>query len=169
MKGLHILIEAFNSLPMSAELTIVGDLNRDPAYTHRLRGLAMHSGVKWIGPVAHDGVWAWFDWSDVVVVPSLWYENAPLVIQEALAMRRPVIASRLGSLPEWVRDDADGVLYPAGDVAALRQVLSDLANDRRRLLGWHNQIKPVRTMQSMAEEMAVVYAELIAARRARHT
>lgn len=52
--------------------------------------------------------------TDILAVPSLWYENSPVVIQEAHAAGVPVIASRLGLLTEKVRDGVDGVLVTAG-------------------------------------------------------
>ena len=51
---------------------------------------------------------------DIVVVPSLWYENSPNVILEAFAHRTPVIASNLGALPELVIDEKNGLLFEVG-------------------------------------------------------
>lgn len=59
----------------------------------------------------------------VVAVPSLWYENAPLVVIEALAFGTPVVASRRGGMPELVRDGHNGFLFEAGSVADLMQAL----------------------------------------------
>lgn len=66
---------------------------------------------------------------DVVVVPSIWLENQPMVIIESFAHRKPVIASRVGGLPEMLIDGAGGRLFPAGDVSALRRVATELAAD----------------------------------------
>ena len=161
LKGAHTLVEAFNSLPPDAELTIAGDPQRDPVYAQHLRTLAHHPGVHWLGPVARGEVWQWFNWADVVAVPSLWYENAPLVMQEALAMRRPVIASRLGAMPEWVRDEVDGALFPAGNTSALSNLLLRLHHHRDVILRWHRQIGPVRTMADLAADVEAVYSEVI--------
>lgn len=161
LKGLHILVEAFNALPPEAELAVAGDPERDPSYAQQLRALARHPGLRWLGPVARPEVWAWFNWADVVVVPSLWYENAPLVIQEALAMRRPVLTSRLGALSEWVRDEVDGALFPPGDVRSLSELLQRLATQREILLRWQANIRPIRTMHDLAVDMEGVYGDLI--------
>ena len=58
-----------------------------------------------------------------VVMPSEWYENAPLALLEAYAAGRPVIGSRIGGIPEHVREDETGVLYPTGDIEALAEAL----------------------------------------------
>ena len=68
--------------------------------------------------------------TDVLVVPSTWYENAPLVISEAFAAAVVVVASNQGALAEKVRDGIDGLLFPRGDAAALAAVLQRLAGDQ---------------------------------------
>lgn len=66
---------------------------------------------------------------DWVVVPSLWWENAPLVILEAQAAGRPVIASGIGGMAEMVKDGETGLLVPPGDAAALAEALRTAAGD----------------------------------------
>jgi glycosyltransferase involved in cell wall biosynthesis len=60
---------------------------------------------------------------DWVVVPSIWYENAPLVIQEAFAHGRPVICSDIGGMAEKVTDGVNGLHFRAGDPASLAEVM----------------------------------------------
>ncbi len=62
--------------------------------------------------------------TDVLVVPSLWYENSPVVIQEAFAAGVPVIASDVGALPEKV--GSAGWLFPVGDANRLQELLKDI-------------------------------------------
>jgi glycosyltransferase involved in cell wall biosynthesis len=61
---------------------------------------------------------------DWVVVPSIWYENAPLVIQEAFAHGRPVICSDIGGMAEKVTDGVNGLHFRAGDPASLAEVMT---------------------------------------------
>jgi glycosyltransferase involved in cell wall biosynthesis len=56
---------------------------------------------------------------DWVVVPSIWWENSPLVIQEAFARRRPVICSDIGGMAEKVTDGVDGLHFRVGDANSL--------------------------------------------------
>lgn len=77
-----------------------------------------------------------------VVVPSIWWENSPLVIQEALRNRRPVICSDIGGMAEKVRDGLDGFHFPVGNSYALASLLAKVA-DSPKLLG-----KLATTLQS---------------------
>ncbi|MCO5091280.1 glycosyltransferase family 4 protein [Bosea sp. (in: a-proteobacteria)] len=77
-------------------------------------GVVSHSG-----PYARDEVPALMADIDWVVMPSIWWENAPLVIQEAFQHRRPPIVSAIGGMAEMVRDEIDGLHVRPGDPAAL--------------------------------------------------
>jgi glycosyltransferase involved in cell wall biosynthesis len=66
---------------------------------------------------------------DWVIVPSIWWENAPLVIEEALAHRRPVICSNIGGMAEKVRHGRDGLHFPVGDPGALAETLLRAVED----------------------------------------
>jgi glycosyltransferase involved in cell wall biosynthesis len=58
-----------------------------------------------------------------VVLPSEWYENAPMSILESYALGKPVIGASIGGIPELIRAGDTGFLYPSGDVTALADVL----------------------------------------------
>ena len=62
---------------------------------------------------------------DVLVVPSLWLENSPLVIHEAFMAGVPVVGARIGGISDLVRDGENGLLYPPESSAALAAALSD--------------------------------------------
>jgi glycosyltransferase involved in cell wall biosynthesis len=68
----------------------------------------------------------------LAVVPSLWPEPFGMVAMEALAAGTPVVASRVGGLPEIVRDGVDGVLVGPGDPAALAATVRELLEDDAR-------------------------------------
>lgn len=77
--------------------------------------------------------------TDWVVVPSLWWENAPLVILEAQAASRPVICSGIGGMSELVTPGITGLHVPPGDAAALAETLSEAAANPdlwARLAAW---------------------------------
>jgi len=82
-----------------------------------------------IGPLFHA--------VDILVVPSVSDESLPLVVLEAMASSKPVIASRLSGIPEAVIDGVTGRLFKAGDAKALSGALAELAGDpqRRRAYG----------------------------------
>jgi glycosyltransferase involved in cell wall biosynthesis len=98
---------------------------------------------------------------DWVVVPSIWWENAPLVIQEAFALGRPVICSDIGGMAEKVTDGVDGLHFRAGDPAGLadvmeRAVRTDGLWDRLRA-----GIGEVHSLQRHVARLGDLYDELL--------
>ena len=89
--------------------------------------LAQHLGPYDRAEVA--GLMHGVDW---VVVPSIWWENAPLVIHEARAAGRPVICSGIGGMAELVQDGVTGLHVPPGDAAALAEAMELAATDPGR-------------------------------------
>lgn len=79
--------------------------------------------------------------SDLVVLPSYWGEGMPFSVLEAMALGKPVIASRIGGLSEIVQDGYTGLLVPPGDAVALADALQTLLQDpkRMRILGLNAQ------------------------------
>jgi glycosyltransferase involved in cell wall biosynthesis len=69
----------------------------------------------------------------VLLVPSLWYEGFPMVMVEALSFGLPIIAARIGGLPEIVQDGHSGLLFEPGDPSALRQALGSFVSDTNRV------------------------------------
>ena len=81
---------------------------------------------------------------DWVVVPSIWWENAPLVIHEARAAGRPVICSGIGGMAELVEDGVTGLHVPAGDAAALAETMQIAAADTGRWDRMSRALEPAR-------------------------
>lgn len=130
-KGVHVLVEAFRDLPPDrAILRIFGSPKVFPDYAAALRARANFANTSFEGTVPNDQVGGVLAETDVLAVPSLWYENSPVVIQEARAAGVPVIAADLGALSEKVRDEVDGLLLPPGDVLAWHKTLSQLVRHR---------------------------------------
>jgi glycosyltransferase involved in cell wall biosynthesis len=103
---------------------------------------------------------------DWVIVPSIWWENAPLTIQEAFHHGRPVICSNIGGMAEHVRDGVDGLQFAVGSPQSLLRVM-------QRALGepdlWETLaagIRPARTIQECADDYLELYARLGAERKA---
>ena len=64
--------------------------------------------------------------ANVVVVPSIWYDNSPMVIYESLMNGTPIIGSRIGGIPELLEDGYNGFLFEAGNVNELKTILENL-------------------------------------------
>jgi len=123
-KGVHVVVEAFRGIPAEkAVLRIYGDPTVFPKYAAHLRQLANPANTLLEGPIPNEDVGRVLAETDVVVVPSLWYENSPVVIQEAFAAGVPVMASSLGALTEKVQHGINGWLCPPGDSDSWRKSL----------------------------------------------
>ena len=156
-KGVHTLIQAFNSLPATARLTIAGDEQAFPDYCARLRALAAHPGIRFVGRLTRDQVWRTLAQTDVLVVPSLWYETSSLATQEAFAAGAAVVAADHGALAERVRHGVDGLLFPPGDVAALRRALQRLIEEPGLLARLRANAPPPLDMAGHAAQIEALY------------
>ncbi len=106
------------------------------------------SHVSHTGPYSREDVPALMAEVDWVVMPSTWWENAPLVIQEAFQHRRPLIVSNIGGMAEMVRDEVDGLHVRPGDPAALARTMRR-AMDEAGL--WQRLVHGIAEQPSLAE------------------
>lgn len=160
-KGVHVLIDAVNGLPHTVELTVAGNLDTYPDYSAALQRRAAHPHVAFVGVVQRAALWDFFAAVDVLVVPSLWYETAALVIQEAFAAGVPVVASRIGALQERVEDGVNGRFFPTGSANALRAILLQFLQEPETLARLREGIQPVRTIQMHINDIDEVYASAL--------
>jgi glycosyltransferase involved in cell wall biosynthesis len=159
-KGVHVLIEAFNELSSFARLTIAGDETAFPNYCAGLHRLATHPGITFRGRLDRKDVWQVLSAADALVVPSLWYETASLVVQEAFAVGTPVIAANHGALAERVRHGIDGLLVEPGDVQSLLGALRRLIEEPGLASRLKGGIGPVMSITEHAQQVEAVYRRL---------
>jgi glycosyltransferase involved in cell wall biosynthesis len=124
LKGVETLVRA--AAAARQPLTLVGAGAMEPA----LRALAETLGadVMFAGHLSKDALVTVIQEARAVVVPSEVQENAPLAALEAYAAGRPVIGARIGGIPELVREEETGVLFPSGDIATLTHALARFAD-----------------------------------------
>lgn len=121
-KGVAVLVDATAKLGRDdVDVALVGDGPQKQILLEQARDLGIESQVKFCGRRPHGEIPAWMAAADVVCLPS-YREGCPNVVLEALAAGRPVVASRVGGVPELV-SDATGVLIPPGDPDALSRGL----------------------------------------------
>src|SRR6185369_6110645 len=102
-----------------------------PEYVDSLkRKAADDPRVSFCGTFPNDRIGEIIADIDVLVVPSIWYENTPLVIYSAQAAGCPVIASNLGGMSEVVHHGENGLLFEPGDVSGLAELFNSLVLDR---------------------------------------
>jgi glycosyltransferase involved in cell wall biosynthesis len=102
---------------------------------------------------------------DVLVVPSTWYENTPLVIYSALAAGCPVIASDLGGMAEVVTDGENGLLVEPGKPEALAAELKRLTSDRQLLQKLAAGCRRPKSIEEYVAELLSVYRDLLPVKR----
>jgi glycosyltransferase involved in cell wall biosynthesis len=133
LKGAHVLLDAWGRLtPIQRErasLQLNGPDQFQPEYVESLRAGAARVGAVVGGALDREGVAESLAATDLLVVPSLWFENRPLVILEALASRTPLCVSDLGGLVELVEDGDAGWRFPVGNAGALASRRADLIDD----------------------------------------
>ena len=164
-KGVHILIQAFRAVPATtAQLTLYGGevpYEGFPGYGQALCELAAGcSHISFAGSYRPAKVGHILREVDVLVVPSIWYENAPLTIQEAFLAKIPVIATNLGGMAEIIRDQVNGLLFRPRDVQDLREKILLLLRQPELIPLFGNAHPPVKTIVADAADMVERYEEL---------
>jgi glycosyltransferase involved in cell wall biosynthesis len=99
---------------------------------------------------------------DLVLVPSIWWENSPVVIQESLRNRVPIICSNIGGMAEKVMHGRDGLQFPVGDATALSTLLAGLAKDRKRLAQLAKSLRMPDPPETTIEAHAELYQRVLA-------
>lgn len=136
-KGVPVLLEAFTTLFATypdARLTLVGDGPARAALTARARELGLADAVRFTGYLSQDEVAAELARCDLFALPSF-AEGVPVVLMEAMASARPVLATRIAGIPELVEDGVSGRIVAPGDIqafaAAMTEILADPDTARR--------------------------------------
>ncbi|PLU83257.1 glycosyl transferase, partial [Sinorhizobium medicae] len=122
-KGLTTLIRA---VALSKQrLVIAGTGPEEQA----LRGLAAELGadVSFAGYLSGERLHRLIGESRALVLPSEWYENAPISVLETYALERPVIGAAIGGIPEMVKEGETGLLAAPGNVEDLARALREMA------------------------------------------
>jgi glycosyltransferase involved in cell wall biosynthesis len=131
-KGILDALAAVARLGPGVTLDLVGDQNRDPRYAARvwatLQKSTLADRVRVHGRVSADRLAALYTSADALILPSS-HEGYGMVLAEALVAGLPVVATRVGAVPEVVRDGLEAVLVPPGDVGALARAIDGLAAD----------------------------------------
>ncbi|MGK5448192.1 glycosyltransferase family 4 protein [Streptomyces radiopugnans] len=167
-KDVGTLLDAFARLPSGgARLLVVGDGPQRAQLQARARPLS--DRVHFTGFLPHEQVPAVLAHVDVLVVPSR-YEELGSVLVEAMAAGLPVVASRVGGIPDLVRDGHNGLLVPPGDAAAFARAVGRLLGDpatAARLGREARHTAGAYAWPLLAEKVAGVYHRVVAAHAGR--
>jgi len=154
-KGIDVLLSAAAALSEQAKSEITIEIHganlehQDPKFRERLEGLLApleaEGVVRFVGPYMREDLPRRMARTDWVLVPSIWWENSPMVIQEAFTYGRPVICSNIGGMAEKVRHGVDGWHVEARSVRDWADALENLAADKKCWEQLYNGIRPPLT------------------------
>lgn len=170
-KGLFTLLDAAEKLarlaPQRFEVRLHGRVNEFARQSEMLQQIESLAGVVFLeGPYDNRKIYDLLKKADALIVPSIWYENSPLTIQEAFVAGVPVITSNIGGMRELVPDGVYGLQFQVKDSDDLaKKMLSiiekpELLNTfRANILSMH-----IKTIEENAIELADLYRNLLNAR-----
>jgi len=172
-KGFHILIRALamlvqqNALPARWRWVLVGDGPRRAQLEREIAAAGLTAHVVLTGRTVAGDLHAWYEAATVFVHPTL-YEGSSLVTLEAMAHRRPVVASRAGGLPDKVIPGVTGWLVPPGNVEALAAAIGKALADAVRLqamgIAGRALVDKEFSWRAATDRLLNVYSELLAQR-----
>ncbi len=166
LKGVHVLVSAFVNTEVheNMQLVIHGRTDKAPEYMAELNDIIKGKPdilIGFPGEFPHEQLGRVLSTIDVLVVPSLWTENNPRVIQEAFASKTPVIASNVGGISEFIQHEMNGLLFERGDVNDLARQLQRLIDEPGLLEKLKVGIPKVKTIEDEVEQFEHIYQALI--------
>lgn len=158
-KGVDLLLEAFAHLqPGLATLLVYGPLDQDPVFAHRLQEMAGEH-VQFLATFPPEQMADVMRRIDVLVIPSRWYENSPLVLLDALATHTPVVVSQVEGLTEFLREGVNGFGFARGSASDLTRVLQLFLTDPGLASRLAATTSFERNTAAMAQELVPIYRE----------
>lgn len=140
-KGIFVLMNTFKDLP-ELSCKIIG---KGPCY-QELKEFVEQNGLvnmELLGFIGTEKRFQILKRAMFMVFPSNWYENFPYVLLESLSLGIPVVASRIGGIPEIIREGENGVLFQPGNVEELKEKILSLVGDRERLLSMRTKAREI--------------------------
>lgn len=167
-KGADVLLEAMRWLAQEESDVHLwlhgGNLElQSEGFRAQLARLLEEAGpsVTFAGPYEHRDLPRLMSEVDWVVVPSVWWENSPLVIQEAFMHGRPVICSDIGGMAEKVEDGVSGLHFRAGDPTSLARTIERAVRTPGLWEELRDGVPDVHAMDRHVAELEGIYEELL--------
>jgi glycosyltransferase involved in cell wall biosynthesis len=166
-KGYRYLIDAMpyvlSEYP-NARLLLLGDGDQKTPLQRHVKKLGIDNSVLFLGRVSAERLHSLYHEADVYVQPSL-YEPLGIAILEAMSMRKPVVGTRVGGIPELITNDVEGLLVEPGNslqlVRAIMHVFSDSSCRRRFGSNARKRVEREFTWEAIAEKTLDLYTNLV--------
>jgi glycosyltransferase involved in cell wall biosynthesis len=155
-KGPQLLVQAAQQAQAEITVRIIGEV--PDRFAGQLRALDRRGVVELDGAFSPSEIGGLLAGIDVAVLPSMWWDCAPLAAAECLAGRVPLVVPRLGGLPEAVRDEVDGLTFDGLDAADLARQLDRLAFEPGLLERLQRGIEPPKAFAAYVDELEAYYA-----------
>lgn len=167
-KGVHLLIEAARILIEKYQLynfkiKIYGKENSFPQYMNLLLGMTkdnVKEHVEFLGTFPNEVIAEIFAGIDVLIVPSLWVENTPLVLYSAFMCNTPIFCSDTVGMTEVVKDNVNGFTFHMGDALDLTEKMCKVILNPKILGDFMGNIPKIKTIDENAKEMERLYQEV---------
>jgi glycosyltransferase involved in cell wall biosynthesis len=163
-KGVHLLIEAVHQyLPdLDLEVKIFGKTTEYPNYFQYLCDLAENDPrISFMGTFPNEKIGDVLANLDILVVPSIWHENTPLVVYSAQASGCPVIGTNVGGISEAIQDGENGLLFERGSARTLADTIQRVFADRNLLQTMSKQSKMPTTIAAYADGLEKIYSKCL--------
>lgn len=168
VKGLDYLINAMVKIKKvipDIKLYIAGRGSSLPKYKEMVSSLKLLENIEFLGFVPSSKITKLYQSVDITIVPSVWSEQFGMVGPESLACGVPVIASNVGGIPEWLKNNEFGVLVPPRDSGALSNEIINLIKDRKRLdeysINGYEYIRNVHTQQIYKDKLLQLIEDVL--------
>lgn len=161
-KGLHLLLEALSSIdPACVELTVYGNSD-DEVYETNLRASTVQNlNIHWKGKLEQRDVVTTMQQHDVLCLCSTFSEMSPLVIQEAFAAGKPVIASKVYGNAEQIQHGVNGLLFNFNQLEDLKRQIERFLNEPDLLKQLSKKINEPRSFEKVGDDYFELYKNLL--------
>lgn len=164
-KGAHILVDAFCRAGCpNLTLVIYGETSGDKDYLAQLTVLRKKClKIEYRGKYSYEDLPVMLNDLDIVVLPSLWWENSPLVLLSSLAHDVPAIVSDLGGMTENIKNCVNGFAFRTGDAEDLARIIKEIGNNPTILNTLKKQISHPPRIEAEAFFYEQMYESLVSA------
>lgn len=170
IKGLHILIKSLRYLEENIRLIIIGPPDWDVNYYQKILKLIKKENqkgkheIRYLGAMEQTKLVEWYQKTSLFILPSL-YEAFGVTILEALACETPVIATRVGGIPEIIKNNETGILISPNNPKSLAEAIQHLLENRdiRLKMGREGRKRVIKeySLEVTCRKLSAIYNQLI--------
>ncbi|MGC9777815.1 MAG: glycosyltransferase family 4 protein [Candidatus Heimdallarchaeota archaeon] len=157
-KGIHLIVDAFNRIENErVEMRIYGSSST----ISYLKSRATNPNILFLGSYENWEISKVLAEIDVLIVPSIWFENSPLVIHEAAMVKIPIITSNLGGMAEYVKDNINGLLFERNNSNDLKEKIMVFINNPELIEKFSEKSMEVDSIEEHTSKILEFYNRII--------